>query len=241
MDLHNRVALVTGGAVRLGRALALALGNAGLHLAIHYHTSASEAESVLSQVRANGVKAVGVQADLSIPGAAQSVMEKATAEFGMVDILVNSAAIFKPGTWRETTDTDWDAHLAVNLKAPFFLSQAFARALGDRRGHIINIADWRATRPGVGYMAYTFAKAGLVAMTQSLALAMAPNIQVNAIAPGAVLPPPGKGEEYLEALAARVPLKRHGSPEDVAEAMLYLLRSDFTTGELVYVTGGQQL
>lgn len=241
MDLQNRVALVTGGAVRLGRALALALGRSGVHLAVHYNSSASEAESVLMQVREYGVRAVAIQTDLSASGAAQSVMGKALDAFGQVDILVNSAAIFLPGTWRDTTEADWDAHFTINLKTPFFMSQAFARALGDQRGHIINIADWRATRPGVGYMAYTFTKAALVAMTSSLALAMAPNIQVNAIAPGAVLPPPGKGVEYLEALARKIPLKRYGSPEDVAEAMLYLLRSDFTTGELLYVTGGQQL
>jgi pteridine reductase len=241
MDLHNRVALVTGGAVRLGRALTLALGRSGVHLAVHYNSSASAAESVLAQLRSFGVQAVGIKADLSVPSAAQSVIDQSLAAFDHVDILVNSAAIFVPGTWRETTETDWDAHFAVNIRAPFFLSQAFARALGDRRGHIINIADWRATRPGVGYMAYTFTKAALVAMTLSLALAMAPNIQVNAIAPGAVLPPPDQGDEYLVALAQKVPLKRHGSPEDVAEAMLYLLRSDFVTGELLYVTGGQQL
>jgi pteridine reductase len=195
----------------------------------------------LVQAREFGVRAMGCQCDFTVNGAVQAVMDKALAEYGQVDILVNNAAIFLPGTWRETTEADWDAHFAINLKAPFFLSQAFARVLGDRRGHIINIADWRATRPGVGYMAYTFTKAALVAMTQSLALAMAPNVQVNAIAPGAVLPPPGRGVDYLDDLAGKIPLKRHGSPTDVAEAMLYLLRSDFTTGELLYVTGGQQL
>jgi pteridine reductase len=241
MDLQNKVALVTGGAVRLGRALSLALGRSGVHLAVHYHSSASDAESVLMQLRECGVRAEGIQTDLSAPDAAQSVMGKVLDMFGRVDILVNSAAIFLPGTWRDTTEADWDTQFAINLRTPFFIAQAFARALGDQRGHIINIADWRATRPGVGHMAYTFTKAALVAMTQSLALAMAPNIQVNAIAPGAVLPPPGKGVEYLDAMARQVPLRRHGAPEDVAEAMLYLLRSDFTTGELLYVTGGQQL
>jgi len=170
-----------------------------------------------------------------------------------VDILVNSAAIFEPGKWDDTTEANWDRHFAINLKSPFFLSQTFARVAGHprvagqshwpsaRAGHIVNIADWRGVRPGTGHVAYTLTKAALIAMTKSLALALAPNIQVNAIAPGMILPPPGKDQSYLQRQAGQIPAQRVGSPQEIAKALLFLLRSDFVTGELVFVTGGQHL
>jgi len=157
-------------------------------------------------------------------------------------VLVNSASIFQRGTILNTTLVNWDDHLAINLRAPFFLCQAFARALREgQRGHIINIADWRAVRPGTQYMAYTFAKAGLVAMTESLAQALGPAVQVNAIAPGAILPPPGDDGAYFRQLADRLPLRHVGAPEEVVKAVLYLLDSDFVTGTLLFVTGGEHL
>ena len=241
MELRARNALVTGGAVRLGRALALALARSGVNITIQYYASAREMETLRAQVHDLGVRFTAVRADLSQAEEVECTFAAAQKALGSIDILVNNAAIFLPGGWQDSTVADWDRQFAINLRAPFFLSQAFARGLSGRRGHIINIADWRAERPGVGHMAYTYAKAGLVAMTRSLALAMAPNVQVNAIAPGAVLPPSGQGDEYLDSLAGQIPLKRHGTPEDVAEAMLYLLRSDFVSGELLYVTGGQEL
>ena len=159
-----------------------------------------------------------------------------------MDILVNSAAIFERGDLFNTTEESWDRHFAINLKSPFFLSQAFAVHVGkERPGAIVNITDWRATRPGTDYVAYTLAKAALVTMTQSLALGLAPNIRVNAIAPGAILPPPDGDQAYLEQLAQAIPARRVGSPAEVAKALLFLLESDFVTGELVYVTGGEHL
>jgi len=241
MELKGRNALVTGGAVRLGRALVLALARSGVNVAIHYHASVTEMETLRAEVLALGVRFTAVRADLGQVEQVERTFAGAQQALGSIDILVNNAAIFLPGGWQDSTVADWDRQFAINLRAPFFLSQAFARSLNGCRGHIINIADWRAVRPGVGHLAYTYAKAGLVAMTCSLAQAMAPNIQVNAIAPGAVLPPPGQGNEYLDSLAVQIPLKRHGTPDDVAEAMLYLLRSDFVSGELLYVTGGQEL
>ena len=159
-----------------------------------------------------------------------------------MDILVNGAAIFEPGNWDDTTEANWDRHFAINLKSPFFLSQAFAVHVGrERAGHIVNIADWRGVRPGTGHVAYTLTKAALIAMTKSLAQALAPNIQVNAIAPGMILPPPGQDQAYLERWAHKIPAQRVGSPEEVARALIFLLRSDFVTGELILVTGGQHL
>lgn len=242
MELNGKVALVTGGAVRLGKALTLALAEAGARVAVHYGRSAESAAATVDEARAMGGEAEAFQADLREAGSARLLIENVVARFGRVDVLVNSAAIFERGDLADTTEALWDAHFATNLKAPFFLCQAFAAQMANgRRGHIVNIADWRATRPGPHYLAYTLTKAALVTMTRSLALALAPAVQVNAIAPGAILPPPGKDREYLEGLAEGIPLRRAGSPDDVAQALLFLLRSDFVTGELVYVTGGEHL
>jgi len=241
MDLRNHTALVTGGAVRLGKVLALALAGSGVNVAIHYYRSDVEANETLTKIANLGVRAAAFQADLSQRDAPEAMISAAQSALGPIDILINNAAIFPSGGWKDTTVSTWDETFAVNLRAPFFLAQAFAQSLGDAHGHIINIADWRAMRPGIGHLAYTYAKAGLVAVTCSLARALAPSIQVNAIAPGAVLPPPGADEDYLDTVALQIPLKRHGTPQDIAEAMLYLLRSEFVTGELLYVTGGQEL
>ena len=242
MEIDGKVAIVTGGAVRLGKALALALAEHGARLVVHYNRSAGPAEATAHQIQELGTEAITVQANLGESHLAQSIVERAVAHFGQVDILVNSAAIFEPGTWGDTTEENWDRHFAINLKSPFFLSQAFARHVGrDCPGHIVNIADWRGVRPGTEHVAYTLTKAGLIAMTKSLALGLAPNIQVNAIAPGMILPPPGEDQAYLERWAHQIPAQRVGSPEEIAKTLIFLLRSDFVTGELIFVTGGQHL
>ncbi len=243
MILEGKVAIVTGAAVRLGKALALALVEHGVRIALHYDESVQAAEATLDQIKAAGGDAIAIQADLSQTDRLPLIVQQAADHFGRVDILVNSAAIFEPGRVADTTEAQWDRHFAINLKAPFFLSQAFANRVGpNHAGHIINIADWRGARPETNHIAYTLTKAGLIAMTQSLALALAPNIQVNAIAPGAILPPPGQDQAYLEQLARQtVPLQHPGSPDEVARTMIFLLQSDFVTGELIFVTGGQHL
>ena len=242
MKIKGKVAIVTGGAVRLGRALALALAERGERLVIHYGSSAGPAQEIIAQVKSMGSDALAIQADLRQTVEAHSLIARAAEHFGQLDILVNSAAIFKPGDWADTTEANWDEHMAINLKAPFFLSQAFAAHVGrERRSHIVNIADWRATRPTAHYLAYVLTKAALIAMTQNLALALAPNIQVNAIAPGAILPPPGQDQAYLDQLALRIPARRTGSPGDVAKALLFLLDSGFVTGDVIPVTGGEHL
>ena len=242
MQLSGKVAVVTGGAVRLGRALALALAEEGALLTIHYNSSTGPALAMVQQLKESGTEALAVQADLSEAARASAIIDTTVAHFGQVDILVNSAAVFGPGGWADTTEATWDRHFAINLKAPFFLSQAFATHIGrSRPGHVINIADWRGARPGTDHVAYTLAKSGLIAMTKSLAQALAPNIQVNAIAPGLILPPPGADQARLEDVARGIPARRVGSPQDVAKAMVYLLESDFVTGDLVFVTGGQHL
>jgi pteridine reductase len=226
----------------VGKALALALAGQGVRVGVHYNSSAGPAQETVAQIKAQGSDALAIQADLRQTVEVPTIITRTANHFGQVDILVNSAAIFEPSDLAETTEASWDRHFATNLKAPFFLSQAFAAHVGkERRAHIVNIADWRATRPNVHYLAYTLTKAALVTMTQSLALALAPNIQVNAVAPGAILPPPGKDQAYLDQLAQRIPARRVGSLAEVAKALLYLLNSDFVTGEMIFVTGGEHL
>ena len=241
MELAGAVVIVTGGAVRLGKAMALGVAGAGARVVVHYGHSAEAARRTVAEIKSLGGEALAVRADFLDAGAAGAVVGQAAERFGRVDALVNSASIYEPADVAGTTESLWDRHFAINLKAPFFLCQAFAAQLGERRGHIVNIADWRGTRPTASRVAYTLTKAGLIAMTQSLAQALAPNVQVNAIAPGVILPPPGEGDEYVQRLLPSIPLRRSGSPADVVEALLYLLRSDFVSGEVLYVTGGQHL
>jgi pteridine reductase len=242
MELEGKTAVVTGGAVRLGKALALALAREGVRLALHYNSSAAPAEETVDQIRALGSDALAVQADLSQPSQAPFVLQRAADHFGQVDILINSAAVFQSADLAHTTEGLWDRHFAINLKSPFFLCQAFAAHVGKiRRAHIVSIADWRGLRPDTAYLAYSLTKAGVISMTGALALALAPNIQVNAIAPGAILPPPGKDQSYLDQLAQKVPVRRVGSPDEIARTLIYLLTSDFVTGETIFVTGGEHL
>lgn len=243
MTLNGKNAIVTGGAVRLGKAIVLALADAGVNVAIHYGSSADAAVETCAAAKAAGVRAITIQADLTDPAAsAAQIVSQAADELGGIDILVNSAAIFESGGLRDVTPDQWRRTLAINLEAPTFLAKAFAAQLSsDRRGHILNIVDWRATRTDPEHLAYTLSKSGLVSLTRNLAVELAPVIQVNAIAPGAVLPPPGKGESYLQQVASQIPLGRPGSPVDITGALLYLLRSDFITGEVLHVAGGQQI
>ena len=242
MLLEGHSALVTGAGVRLGKTLALALAERHVKVAVHYHSSSTQALETVSQIEEMGGKAEAIRADLSVPGEAASLVNRAVERLGSLDILVNSAAIFQPAGLHNTTRDHWERHFAINLASPFFLSQAFADHVGtERKGAIVNIADWRGLRPDTEYLAYSLTKAGILAMTKGLALALAPNIRVNAIAPGAILPPPGEGTAYLEGLAQEIPLQHVGSPVDIASALCYLLESEFVTGQTIFVTGGQHL
>ncbi|MCA9111715.1 MAG: SDR family oxidoreductase [Planctomycetaceae bacterium] len=243
MELQDRVAIVTGGAVRIGRDLSLRLAAVGMRVCLHYGSSEQEAEQTADEIRSAGRQVVTVQADLGTPvEAATTIIEAALSEFGKVDVLVNNASIFHSGSLSKLSLEDWTRHQRINLEAPLFLSQRFAEQIDDGQiGAIVNIVDWRALRPQPGHLSYTLSKAGLVCLTQILAQELAPRVRVNAIAPGAILPPPDADAGHLEQVAKAIPLQRTGSPANIAEAVLFLLQNDFVTGEVLHVTGGQQL
>ena len=241
MHLKGKVALVTGGARRLGRAFVLALADAGMDVVIHYGHAAREAEETVVEARRRGVRALALQADLQDADATRALVRTAAEMMGPPQVLVNSAAIFEPGTLRDTDLDNWSRHFRINLRAPFLLTQEFARLLGERPGKVVNIGDWRALYPGRQHLAYTLSKAALFTLTQMAARELAPHIQVNALALGAVLPPPGKDDAYVERLVQRVPARRTARVEEVTDALLFLLRNDYITGEIIFVDGGAHL
>lgn len=240
MSLNGRLVLVTGAARRVGKALALAAAGAGANIVIHYGGSQTEAEETRSEIQALGRQAYLLQADLEDPAQAGDLIKRA-GEFGPLYALVNSASIFEPVNWETTSLAEWNRHLAVNLTAPFLLSQAFAKALGpEQTGRIVNILDWRALRPGRDHLPYTISKAGLAALTQSLAITLAPRITVNGLALGAILPPVDGSDTGR--LIASVPAGRWARLEEVGEALLFLLEGpDYVTGEIIHLDGGRHL
>jgi len=238
-SLTGHVALVTGGGRRLGRAFAEAIAAAGADVAVHYSGSKTGAEDVVRQAIASGRRAIALQADLSKSEEAAGLLPRAVQALGEVDWLVNSASIFEPWTLADATAETWDRHQAVNLRAPFLLSQAFAGHRDGRPGVIVNLLDWRALHPGPDHLPYTISKAGLAALTEALAVALAPSIRVNGLALGAVLPPSDGGG--AEAIAA-VPLGRWAEVSEAVDALLYLLAGpDFTTGCILHLDGGRHL
>lgn len=243
MELRGKNAIVTGGAVRIGRALAIGLARRGVNVCIHYSGSESAVPAAVDEIKACGVQGTAVRADFVQPAAAAATMfEHALLKLGPIDFLVNSAGIFEGTSLLQMDESNWDRHQNINLKAPAFLCREFANQLPEsRRGHIVNIADWRGERPGSGYLAYSVAKAGLIALTRGLAQELAPRVQVNAIAPGAIMPPPGESAEEFQRRGAGIPLQRTGTPDDILQALLYLLESDFVTGHVLHVTGGEAL
>ncbi len=241
MELQGKVALVTGGAVRVGRAISAALAGEGMRMVVHYNSSAGEAEALVDEIARGGGEAVAIGGDLSDAGEVRRVAEKAREAFGGIDVLVNNASIFPAQTLEETDEETFDRAIAVNLRAPFFLIRHLAPVLRERRGQVVNLCDLAGLQSWAGYAAHGVSKAGLVHLTKVAARALAPEVRVNGIAPGAVLPPESMTEEELERIARQTPLKRLGSPNDVARALLYLLHADFVTGEVLVVDGGRMV
>jgi glucose 1-dehydrogenase len=244
MDIQGKVALITGSAVRVGKALALALAERGCHLIIHYGSSAEAAQQTLAELQAYGVKTWAISADLNDEAQVNGIIPFALEQAGQLDILVNSASIFPPEDFFSASSASWDRNMMINLKAPFLLSQGFARALpAGRPGKIINLLDAAALRPKNHHFSYTISKVGLEGLTKVMAHALAGrNIQVNGIALGAILPSINDDREQFERLAKTIPARRTGSTQDVVSALLYLVQAgDYVTGEIIRVDGGKHL
>lgn len=241
MELRGRSALVTGAGHRLGRAIAVALGARGMRVVVHYRSSEAEARETGRLIADAGGEAALVAGDLAEPGAPDRVVREAAERCGGLDVLVNSAAVMERTPVGEVTEAAWDAMFAINLRAPFFAAQAAARVMGERGGAIVNLADLAALETWPGYVPHGISKAGVVQMTRALARVLAPHVRVNAVAPGVVLLPTGWDERSAERLRATTPLRRLGAPDDVVRAVLYLLESDFVTGELLVVDGGRHV
>ncbi|HQV63352.1 MAG TPA: SDR family oxidoreductase [Anaerolineales bacterium] len=235
--LDGKTVLVTGGARRVGRLFALACGRAGANVIIHHGNSAREALDVQKEIASFGPQAWVLPSDLSNADEVSRLISRAN-EFSPLDALVNSAAIFEPLSFQDTKLEDWERHIAINLTAPLLLSQAFAKHTSH--GRIVNILDWRALRPGADHFPYTVTKSALAAMTKSLAVALAPNITVNGLALGAILPP--ANESASEKIIEQVPAKRWVEAGEVEDALIFLLSGPaYITGEIIHVDGGRHL
>ena len=240
-DLTGRVALVTGAGRRVGRAIAVALGAQGMRVAVHYNESVDGARDTASIIEDSGGSAALVRADLSQVTACEQLIDALVLEHGELHTLVNSAAMMQRTPVGAVTEHDWDAMFALNVRAPFFLTQHAAPALRTAQGNVVNIADLAAFETWTGYVPHGITKAAVVQMTRALAHALAPDVRVNAVAPGVVLLPEGFGPDQAEHLRRTTPLRRIGAPEDVAEAVVYLARADFVTGEVIRVDGGRHV
>ena len=242
MEPRDRIALVTGGARRVGRAIALGLARRGSHVAVHYHASRADAAETIGEIEALGVRARAYAADLRDPEQIERLFRQVESDFGGLDILVNSAAILEHRPLLEITPEEWDRVLDLNLRAPFLCAQHAARLMRARHaGKIINVSDLAAHQPWTGYAHHCASKAGLEALTRVLARALAPEVHVNAIAPGSVLPPEDWDDDQRAALIRKTALKRLGAPADVVRAVEFLLESDYVTGATVIVDGGRLL
>ena len=237
-----RTALVTGGAVRLGRACVLALASAGYAVAIHCNRSRAEAEALQAELHARGAQAAVVQADLSDEAAVQSLLPAAAAQLGPIGVLVNNASTFERDEWHDATRATWDRHLEPNLRAPFVLMQALASNLpGGTGGAVVNLLDQRVWSLTPHFVSYTVSKAALWALTRQMALALAPRIRVNAIGPGPTLPSSRQTPEQFARQCASVPLGHGTSPEEVGRALLAILSLPAMTGQMIALDGGQHL
>lgn len=243
MDLKGKNALVTGSGIRLGRAIALALGEAGCNLALHYNTSVESVIQVKSDLEKIGRKAQVFQQDLEDICHVQDLMTRVCSEFGHIDILINNAGIYPAGSGKAATPEKINRVFNVNIFSPWLLISAFANQLPrEVQGKVINISDGKVFRNGTDHFSYRVTKQAINTITAMFALELAPNITVNAIAPGTMLPLQGYEHVDLQVVADRqIPLKRIGSPEIIAQNVLHILSQDFMTGDIIRVDGGEFL
>ncbi len=241
MEVRGKTALVTGGAQRVGKAISMALAQAGANIVINYYASSAAAEETANEVRELGVGALAIQCDISEHQQVQKMIAAAASEFGGVDILVNSASWFQKTPFPMDNFQDWHRVFDILVHGSMYCANYAAPLMKARgEGAIINILDSFAWRPYRDFAAHSVGKAGLLALTRQLALELAPEVRVNAVSPGPVLPPPGYSKVKQERIAQRTLLKRWGTPKDVAEAALFLIRAAYITGEIITVDGGEQ-
>jgi NAD(P)-dependent dehydrogenase (short-subunit alcohol dehydrogenase family) len=236
--LAGKVALVTGAGKRLGHAVALRLAEEGADVAVHYHGSAKDAAEVVGKIEEMGRRAVAIRANLQSVDEIRKLFLDAGNELGRLDLLVNSAANFLPGTVISTTEEIWDASLDTNVKAPFFCAQAAAPMLRRSKGCIVNFADTGGLLGWPGFISHSISKAGVVMLTKCLAKALAPEVRVNAIAPGTITMP-GDPPEWEQEFVQLAPLKKTGKPSDIADAVVYLATAEFMTGHTLVIDGGR--
>ncbi len=236
------VALVTGAARRIGRAIALALAGEGWAIAVHHHRSHEAASRLVGEIEAVGGRAAAFAADLADDAQSAALVAEVTAALGPVMALVNNASLFMPDDIRTVTPASFEAHMRVNLRAPLLLMQSFARALPEGAdGAIVNIVDHRVLKLNPLCLSYTLSKAALWTLTRTAAQALAPRIRVNAVGPGPVLPNVHQDEVLFHAEAAALPLGRGPSPDEIADAVSFLLNATSVTGQMIAVDGGQHL
>jgi NAD(P)-dependent dehydrogenase (short-subunit alcohol dehydrogenase family) len=244
MPIEGKTILVTGGAVRLGRAVALELAERGGRVLVHYRRSKAKAEEVCRAIRHRRGRAFCFQADLGGPREIERLFDQVKRAVGGIDGLVNNAAIYRRTPWIESTLSDWQEHIDVNLRAPWLCSRWAVRLMPGGRGKIVNLADSFGSRPYRGYLPYAVSKGGVGTLTHALARELAPKVQVNAVAPGAILWPGGKrspSQGVRRRILEGTLLKRKGRPEDIASAVCFLIESDYITGEVVHVDGGRHI
>ena len=242
MTAKRPVALVTGAGRRVGRAIALDLAAHGWNVAVHYNGSAAQARSAVKAIERSGGKGIALQADLGDETAVRTLLPQATKALGPVSCLVNSAAVFEDDRVRTASRESWDFHMETNLRAPFVLSQSFAKLLPRRlSGNIVNILDQRVRNLTPYFISYTVSKMGLWTLTRSMALALAPRIRVNAIGPGPVLPSTHQSEAQFRRQWSLLPLARSTPPDEIARGVRFILEAPSLTGQMIALDGGQHL
>ncbi|MDE1939134.1 MAG: SDR family oxidoreductase [Alphaproteobacteria bacterium] len=242
MTTQAKTVLVTGAAKRLGRAIVLDLARHGWTIALHYHASEKEARATAADAATNGVKVALLKADLSRESETAALVERAAAEIGPLTALVNSASLFENDSWYSVTRESWDEHMETNLRAPFVLSQAFARQVPrDGHGAIVNIIDQRVLKPTPQFLSYSLSKAGLKWLTTTLAQALAPHVRVNAVGPGPTIINARQSQADFARQREATVLGRGAEPQDVCDGVRYLLEASAVTGQMIAVDGGQHL
>jgi len=237
--LEGKTALITGAAKRLGRATALALARRRVHAVLHYRASAKEAEGLAGQFHDLGLNAWPIAADLSQPDEAEALFRRALEVAGPIDFLINNAGVFPSGRLMDFAPEDLHDTVGINAVAPLLLARRFAAQ--GKQGAIVNFLDARVVGSDSEHVPYHLSKRMLFALTRMLAIELAPAVRVNAVAPGLILPPEGKDEGYLQELAHTNPLNKYGALDGITEAVVFLLRSDFVTGQVIFVDGGRHL